>query len=140
MPARSGLCTRFLNLVSRSLSFSGRTVVARRAEKVKSSTEWLPVSLSDARCRYHRGLGYPEPRTRNPEPGTRNLEPGTWNLGLLNVLVPVVLRLIPLDELLHADGVSLAVAVALDGAGASGRLDVDVGKHEIGVDANRRDV
>src|SRR5678816_4211778 len=115
MPARRGLCTRFLNRVSRLLSVSRRAVVARRAENVKSSTEWLPVSLSDALL----GIHSEPPVARSPL---------------------VVLRLILLDELLHADGIGLLVAMAFDRAGSAGRLDVNVGKHHVRIDPNRRDV
>ncbi len=38
------------------------------------------------------------------------------------------------------DGVGLPVAVALDGAGPAGRLDVHVREHEVGVDPHRRHV
>ncbi len=78
------------------------------------------------------GLGFGFERDSNRD--YRNLDPAPTSSR------SVVLRLILLDELLHADGIGLPVAVAFDGAGPAGRLDVDVGEHQVRVDAHRRDV
>ena len=51
-------------------------------------------------------------------------------------LGPIDRRLVLLDQLLHADGVHLAVAVAVDGRGSAARLDKDVGEEQVGVDAD----
>src|SRR3954468_1604567 len=97
MPARRGDWTRLRNRVSRSLSASGRVAVARRAVKVRSSTGLPSVPLSDAGGWNHRA--------RSPATARGSA---------------VVLGLIPLDELVHADGVRLPVAVTPDGARSAG--------------------
>ena|SRR5687768_213355 len=59
---------------------------------------------------------------------------------VLSRIAPVILGLVALDELLHPDRVCLAMPMAFDRAGAAGGLNIDVRKHEVRVDAHRRDV
>ena len=107
MPARSGDCTSDLKRLSRS-GASGR---------------WLP-EVGAPRGEGHIIHGRP----RRPLAGRRTRD-GAGRA--------VILRLVLLDELLHAHGVGLAMAVAGHGRGSAARLDQHVREQQVGVDAHR---
>src|SRR5688500_5092637 len=106
MPARSGDCTSPLNRVSMSNSGFCDPALARRAAKVTSSTGHLGVSA------FAEGDG-----------------------GLLGGRA-VILGLVLLDQLLHAHGVGLAMAVAAHRGGAAAGLDDHVRKQQVGINAH----
>ena len=107
---------------------------ARLAANERSSTRSFPCPC----------IGHSAPEGLGAE-GQREQRSARLQLSLpggrqRGVRRPVVGGLVLLDELLHPQGVPLAVAVAAHGAGAAGGLDEDVREQQVGVDADRRDV
>src|SRR5919106_6428960 len=117
MPARSGDWTSVRKRVSRSAGSAVRVaaaaVLARRAVKVRSSI--YPNGLSAETGGLHRG-------------GAGRVQPPG------RTVAAVIIGLVPLDQVLHPDGVALAVTVAGDRAGAAARFDEDIGQKDAGVD------